>query len=213
MKTGNNHQFESTIFLRWRWHSPSACCCFCMAAWSDEIPFLCSGYAFSKFSSLQPYLKLEICEKRKVFMYENMILPFNKFQCDPSSLPILDTLPSWLMPFWIPIFQWNLMCLSQIPFVPVLDNLLPSMCSKCTTYLWHKELWGFRYVDLTWNGWGWRYLVSIERATQNVTWMRMYMWVFRCQWKFQCRFNVTRLVVYEWVIRTQITWDLPLQGL
>ena len=65
MKTGNNHQFESTIILRWWWHSPSACCCFCMAAWSDEIPFLCSGYAFSKFSSLQPYLSWKYVRKEK----------------------------------------------------------------------------------------------------------------------------------------------------
>ena len=164
-----------------------------MAALSDEIPFLCSGYAFSKFSLLQLYLKLEISEKRKVFMYKNMILLFNKFQCDPLSLPILDTPPSWPMPFWIPIFQRNLVCSSQISFVPVLDNLLPCTCSKCMTYLGHKVLWVFGYVDLTWIGWGCRYLVSVERAAQKMTWMQMYMWVFRCQWKFLHRFNVTRL--------------------
>ena len=126
---------------------------------------------------------------RKESIYVENILPFNKFQCNSSSLPILDTLPSWPMPFHIPILQRNLVCSSQILFIPVLDNLLPCTCSKCTTYLGDKVLQVFRYV---WNGWGCRYLISVEQATQKMTQMQMYMWVFslRCKWKFQCRLNL-----------------------
>ena len=111
---------------------------------------------------------------KKVFMYNSnlSILPFNKFQCNPSSLPILDTLPSWPMPCWIPVLERNMVRSSQILFIPVPDNLLPCMCSKCMTYLGDKVLRVFRYLIWTWNGWRCR-LVSI--------------------WKFWCRLDVTRL--------------------
>jgi hypothetical protein len=74
------------------------------------------------------------------------------------------------MPFRIPILERNMVCSSQILFIPVLDNLLPCTRSKCATYLGDKVLgvFGYRASDivLIWNGWArepeCRHLVSVE---------------------------------------------------